>query len=511
LILENTETSWMETCLFITFLMIIMGFLTVLEWDILFPDTRDYTNLLTLPIRIRTLFLAKMASLLVFAGLFAVFMNFFSPFIFCFYLLKDGTGLTATLRFLLAHGIAGLTACAFIFLFTSVLVGFLAALLGQRLFKRIAIYLRGFLMTVFFIQLIFFISASIPLLRSVFDQSPQGTPQSLFCRLFPPMWFTGLFEVLNGNPQPLFLSGARVAAIALLLVPCLFLLLSTLGYRKYLKALPETSGRTRLFLRPERKAAQIFSSLTFRNSTERAVFVFFKNSLKSSPLHKMRLITLFASSLGLVFLIFAYLVSKQLDLRQIHKGLLAVPLIVSLIFLLGIKNVISIPLDLPANWIFRLTEYPQIRFYLTGLKKGIVFLIIAPILGLCFIFLLLLWGWKPALLHTFFSLGVATILLETLLWNFSKIPFACSYLPGKAKLHIFASLYFLAFLLYTTLTSTLASLILDSPIYFLGYAGMVFVALYIIRAARTRHIRKYPDLQFEEEPESLISLFPIVE
>ncbi len=59
----DTSTAWMERCIFIIFLMIIMGFLTVLEWDILLPDIRDYVNLLTLPIRIRTLFLAKLSSL----------------------------------------------------------------------------------------------------------------------------------------------------------------------------------------------------------------------------------------------------------------------------------------------------------------------------------------------------------------------------------------------------------------------------------------------------------------
>ncbi|NOR14445.1 MAG: hypothetical protein GQ544_01940 [Candidatus Aminicenantes bacterium] len=76
-----------------------------------------------------------------------------------------------------------------------------------------------------------------------------------------------------------------------------------------------------------------------------------------------------------------------------------IPLLCILILLLGIKNVINIPLALPANWIFRLTENPKTSHYLSGLKKGNVLLIIVPILGLCFVFFLILWGWGSALLQ----------------------------------------------------------------------------------------------------------------
>src|SRR5579864_1831834 len=35
---------------FLTFSMAVMGFVTVLEWDALFPDRRDFTILMPLPI-----------------------------------------------------------------------------------------------------------------------------------------------------------------------------------------------------------------------------------------------------------------------------------------------------------------------------------------------------------------------------------------------------------------------------------------------------------------------------
>jgi len=46
---------------FICFSMTVMGLVTVIEWEMLFPDRRDYANLTPLPIRLRTMF-AKIAA-----------------------------------------------------------------------------------------------------------------------------------------------------------------------------------------------------------------------------------------------------------------------------------------------------------------------------------------------------------------------------------------------------------------------------------------------------------------
>jgi hypothetical protein len=55
---------------FICFSMTVMGLVTVIEWEMLFPDRRDYANLTPLPIRLRTMFGAKIAALLAFLAVF---------------------------------------------------------------------------------------------------------------------------------------------------------------------------------------------------------------------------------------------------------------------------------------------------------------------------------------------------------------------------------------------------------------------------------------------------------
>src|SRR5512133_4140026 len=62
--------------------MVAMGLLTVMKWDAVFPDRSDYTILLPLPLRYRTVFLAKMAALAAFMGMFLLAVNAVSLLLF---------------------------------------------------------------------------------------------------------------------------------------------------------------------------------------------------------------------------------------------------------------------------------------------------------------------------------------------------------------------------------------------------------------------------------------------
>src|SRR5207253_270549 len=57
---------------FVTYSMVVMGVVMVFEWDALFPDRRDYLVLTPLPIGATSMFLAKVAALIVFLALFLI-------------------------------------------------------------------------------------------------------------------------------------------------------------------------------------------------------------------------------------------------------------------------------------------------------------------------------------------------------------------------------------------------------------------------------------------------------
>src|SRR3954454_5237292 len=62
---------------FVLYSMVAMGFVMVFEWDSLFPDRRDYLVLTPLPLGGSAIFLAKVAALAAFLGVFVLGANLF--------------------------------------------------------------------------------------------------------------------------------------------------------------------------------------------------------------------------------------------------------------------------------------------------------------------------------------------------------------------------------------------------------------------------------------------------
>src|SRR5260370_27477647 len=69
---------------FITLSMAVTGAVAVWRWDAIFPDRRDYMNLVPLPISTRTIFLANLAAVLFLVRLIAVDGNAASSILFPF-------------------------------------------------------------------------------------------------------------------------------------------------------------------------------------------------------------------------------------------------------------------------------------------------------------------------------------------------------------------------------------------------------------------------------------------
>src|SRR5215470_13337788 len=81
LIRSEVARLWLragDRYVFVCYSMVVMGFVMTFKWDSLFPDRRDYLILTPLPISLREFFVAKVASLCGFLGLFVVAINFFS-------------------------------------------------------------------------------------------------------------------------------------------------------------------------------------------------------------------------------------------------------------------------------------------------------------------------------------------------------------------------------------------------------------------------------------------------
>lgn len=506
--IPDIGTSWVEKCAMMTFCMLVMGFTAVLEWDVIFPDARDYANLNPLPVRARTLLEAKFASLCLFVGLFALSMNSLSTLFFVGYLphWQSSSPLYAV-GFALVHIISMFLACFFAFFFNVLLIGILMTFLGYKLFNRISTFIRSFFLVVHVFLFLIYLRI---LLYGFENLVPLGKLKASYSDLhylyyiFPPLWFTDLYESLLGNTSLPFHGTLYYALIGLVLMVGAFYLTTGLSYRRYLKKLGSVQKKKTHLKKLRMFFTSIFNWVFLRNPVQRAVFHFYRKTLKASMFHKMLLASFVALGVGLIPFQIAIKDMVPKTLTGINRTMLSIPLILSFFLLLGLRGIVNMPISLESNWIFQLTEWKNVRHYFTGLRKAIFFLNLLPLFVLLFIFYLFLWDGITTFYHSLYGLVVSVLVMEVFFLTYCKIPFACSYLPGKEKLQLFWFLYLFSFIAYINLMSWIELGLLRVPSNFFIFYGIVFLIILGIHIYQLFFFYKKIGVRYEEEPEPIM-------
>lgn len=250
----------------------------------------------------------------------------------------------------------------------------------------------------------------------------------------PSYWFFGLFEQLNGPMPPLLGALARRAWLglawslggaALAYLICYFRTLRKIAEQPDI--LPAAGG---LHWLPR-----------FGNAFTTAIVQFSIRTLLRSRQHRMIL----SFYLGLAFGL-AIFFAKSPEIQEQFSGLdpwrrVNAPMLVASIVMMGAavmgaRVVFSMPLDLRANWIFRVMPIPGAPDCLKASRRGLLVLSVFPVWAISAVVFLWLWPWRPALGHVA-ALGLlGMIVAEASLRNFRKLPFTCSYLPGRSYAHM---------------------------------------------------------------------------
>jgi hypothetical protein len=505
----DVNVSWQEKAYVLTLVMILFGIITLLEWDVLFPDRQDFLNLMPLPVRLRTMFFGKLLSSVLFIGLFSVAMNIGSAVLFSMYLApwRAEGNLLFGARYVGAHLAVAFAACAFVFFACVFLQFLLMAVLPRRLYRRLSLLLRGTLLAAFaFLLLAFFFEPGV--LDDSFRSLPglKESEAALFFR-FPPLWFVGLYERLLGSPDPAFLPLARSAGLAILLALAGFVAASGLTYRRHVRKTLETErGSSRLA--GVREAWEgLFGRAVLRAPEERAVYGFFSRTLRSSPKQRVHMVYYLAMAGAVIML---YLIINRQGFRDLSPGntsLLAQPLVLIFVILAGLRSVVNIPASPKANWIFETTETGRTMLYVRGLKKALFFRWLVPLAGLVFASHLLIWPAGPSLRHAAFILVVAGLVLEGFFRHFRKVPFACSFVPGKFKFHVWGIPLTISFLAFLALVSRLERALLESGPAFVGFLTGAAGLWLAVHLANRRYYGRTP-LLFEDEPEPAMVTLP---
>lgn len=181
---------------FISWSMMVMALATIVVWDALALDARDYAILGSLPIPRRTLLAGKLLAMASFVGVFAVAVNAVPTVLFPLaFLSSSRLPLAVGFWVMVGHAVSCLGAAVFAFLAVIAVRGVLLNLLGARLFARASLPAQ-------FLMALVVITGSSNLAVSALDQAGPRL------YLSPPMWFLGLYETIANRGVMAMLSPA---------------------------------------------------------------------------------------------------------------------------------------------------------------------------------------------------------------------------------------------------------------------------------------------------------------
>jgi len=182
----------------------------------------------------------------------------------------------------------------------------------------------------------------------------------------------------------------------------------------------------------------------------------------------------------------------------ISNSFLFASLLMMILTVLALRVVASIPISLQANWIIRITQVCPVQEYQKGVRFSWLAFGVMPVL-LVIATCLLAYPWRPAVGHFAVMVGLGILLVELCLYTFPKIPFTCSYLPGKAQIHF---VFWGGLMLFIRLLNKAAGVegrLLNRPLGCIMMILVVACAALGMRYLTESRAASTEDLLFEEE------------
>jgi hypothetical protein len=183
----------------------------------------------------------------------------------------------------------------------------------------------------------------------------------------------------------------------------------------------------------------------------------------------------------------------------ISRSFLFASILMMILTVVALRIVASIPISLQANWMVRITQVRSVRDYQKGVRFSWLALGVTPVVLVIAAFLLFMYPWRPALGHLTLMAGLGLLLVELCLTTFPKIPFTCSYLPGKAQIHF---VFWGGLMLFIRLLNKAAEVegrLLNRPLGCLMMILVVACAALAMRLLSESRALSTEDLLFEEE------------
>jgi hypothetical protein len=477
-----------DGALMIAFPMLIVGFVVVLVSNSLFPDEIDCRVLLPLPVSKRVMFASKALAVMLFASVFAIAAQVaMMPLVVLMWNSRwSDEGLLARL---FAHGIASLGASIVTAFVIMAVAGALLICVPRSRLQVASTAFRGVALGG--------LVASIPLAWRLPTMGALIAGESPLFYLVPPVWFLGVEQLLLGNATPYFLRLAQIAAAAAVVSFAVALGSYLFLYQRFERVI---FGPVRGAHRLPRQRIPFLRHLPRRTPATAATGPFIRATLTRSPLHQGVFVIIAACGAGLVLNSFvsgwhARALSNADD--PLITTVLWAPFTLMFAMNLALRAALVLPIELRANWIFRMTEDEATRTEeLSAVVRTLILL--AVVLPLAMLFPVE-WGvLGPRAIHcTSIAFLCGLMLVELQMAEWRRIPFTCSYAPSRQFVGLTMLVGVTAFVLFTSIGSRLVRYSISHPVGWVAVITILSAVLLHLRRQRLWLSRR-ATLMFED-------------
>jgi hypothetical protein len=485
--------SWValgDQTLLVSLIMAATGLFTVIGWDALLPDRRDAQILGALPLGRNVVLGAKLYAALVYFALLMVAAQGVPALVAPVVMFPE-----SWLRAFFAQTVTLTAAAAFVFFGAMAVQGLLLLLLPYGRFQQVSAWLQ--------------MATLLVSLSLVFLTPNPGVAVSNrlhWAQWLPPYWFVDLWRHLGG--QPLLLPAdstlLAVASTALLVAGAAstFVFSYRVALRKAVEGQPiAPSGPPWA----ARVAKWLLDNTLLRNPRERAVFWFTTRTVARHRGHRLMLSVYIGLGLTWVLSETARLLQTGLTQKALQPDPITttIPLELAIASLIGLRVLFTLPVELRANWLFRLTSEQRSPAVERGILKFFLLAGVAPMALLPLPALLSFWEWRQALAHTWLYLLQTAIVVEWMRFRFHKIPFTCSWLPGKSNLQVKLGMYVILFVSLTSISGAIETSFLTQH----NWTGLAKFSVFLLVMLAWRIWRRHDHASgagafvFEEQPQ----------
>ena len=456
--------------LFVLLSFVVMGAVSIFEWEMLFPDRLDFLVLSPLSLKPAQMLAAKAAALVGFLALFLVGSNLFAM------LLLPAVGRGGFLHQMLAHGAAVLLAGIFAALFVLALGGLMLCVLDAARFRMASPIVQSLFVMVLALFVLHLLQYG-NLLHALLA-GPHG-----MARWMPPFWFLGLYErLLEGDAAPAFAREmARYAVRGTALAAALALLTYPMAWARMRRMAMEGAARTRG--RPWQWLAQVVH-LAVRRPGERAAFHFIGQTIARNNRYQIYL-AMYCGT-GLAFAVQCAVVYRLgnggVHATLSYEGLHAVMPLLLFWTVAGLRTAFAFPLSLPAGWVFRVTgaKLPECA---SGARKWVFACAVAVMC--CVLAALRAAGWdlRQLAVQAVCGLCLCILLADGLFFSQETVPFNQPRLPGRTNFPLMLTLYVGVFPFFVFVVAQMAMHLEKKPsgLLLLGLATALAHAIAILR------------------------------